>query len=379
MDGVLNGSSFTISLMLIIVIILISVNILEIVNLKDLWEKSLKTDKVYYDKCLNASFILRAFFIFYSFSATISIFMLVFGLILNSAYLYRKFTRVFIDFNCFVFGPGLVIPSFIGFLNFNNFSLGCEIRLTSIHLVYNISNSFSIVISFLIGITIWILKCLYDSMTFYSNTLTRHPEGCSLVRQIFSLTILKFRRNNLHTNNENNSTNSNRINSSGNSLNETGIRIENINNLNNLDKEANSNFNRLENNRNESYFNSNLIGNNTNNLVNRVNENIIVEEEEKLDGSFIDKNSIISKNLEYLNRIKQKNSIDNQKKECNILLEEVEEESKVFINNSNNYGNSISNIDLSSHQINNINNTSNLNNTNNGDDLIYIDDKKISN
>jgi len=382
MEGLGLNNNFSLLMMLIITIILVSVNTLEILNLKNLWDKGMAGNLIYFENCMKYPFILKSFYVFYSLSATISIFFLTFALVVNPDYFIRKFSKTYIEFNCFVFGPGMAIPGILAFLNFNKFIFTCELRY-NIYMIFNISNAFSIILCFLIGLLIWVAKALFETMNLYSESMTRHPNGSWLIRTIFWWTVLKFgRSNNLIPNNNVNNNNENlnypQLNNSRdfhhdeNSIivNETFHRLENssdsvrlINNSNiNTRVRQNQSFSPLESNVNE-------IGHLSNE---NLSQNDLIKEEQKIQ---IDENFVKKKNLEYLNRLENKkfHSLNTE----NLMSQD---EIKIIGNNENQYNHNVNehNIDVDISQNHNINNNSVLNLSNNRSELYDLDEIKLN-
>lgn len=369
MDGVGGfNNNFSLILMLIVTIILISVNALEIVNLKYLWQKSMSSGNLFYfNKCMKYPFILKGFFVFYSLCATGSIFMLTFALVIDANYFLRKFSKSFVTFNYYVFGPGMVIPGILAFLNFDKFIYTCEIRFT-INMVFNISNAFSIILCFIIGLVIWISKGLYDTFDLFSNSITRHPEGSSIIRNAFWWSVMKIGRSDNRNQNENNDQ-ENLVNDNNNPdriiINENYINLENERN-NGFENNSLGLF-RMPNNNVDEDLENNLRPVSSSNPANRqesLNNNLLNENERPS----YNRNLIMERNLDYLNTLRNKNiSIlrnNNNREEIRDANEEIPFKD---------------NLDPNISQLNNINNSIALDNTFNRVAIHETDERRHAN
>jgi len=358
------NNNFSLILMLIVTIVLISVNTLEIINLKNLWQRSMTADNLqFFEKCMKHPFILKAFFVFYSLCSTFSIFTLTFALLLNANIFIRKFSKSFINFNYYVFGPGMTIPGILAFCNFDKFVYTCELR-QSINLVFNISNAFSIILCFIIGLVIWISKGLYDTFVLYSNSMTRHPDGNSLLKNAFWWSVMKIGISNHRNNNidqealVNNSNNASLI-----IINENYVNLENERDIR-IDYDNNLEI--------ESRINPNINEDLENNL-NTLNSNYLNHKHQNEEVSLINKDLIIEQNLQFLNNLKYTNANSTNENKKNKLLEEEMINDNVIINHPNSF---INNFDHNDTQINNINNSNILDNTFNIDEINESDERK---
>jgi len=292
-------------------------------------------------------FILKGFFVLYSLGATASIFMLTFALVINATFFITKFSKSFVSFNYYVFGPGMVIPGILALCNFDRFIYTCEIK-TGINMVFNISNAFSIIICSLIGLVIWIAKGLFDTFDLFSNSMTRNTEGSSIIRNAFWWSVMKIgRSDNINQNNNNDQVNlvnendnSNRVNDNdnyNNLQNESEIRFD-YNNRSGMVRMPITNVNDdLEN---------NIRAVNSNNLLNRQENstNNLLNEGERQS---YNREFIMERNLDYLNSLRNKNR-------------SLDEEDIKFKNQENHIKDS---LDPNITQIHNINNSRTLDNT----------------
>ena len=191
------SNTYSIFMMLIVILILGTVNCLEVMNLTEQWQNALTLNHYYFDKCLKYPFVLKSFFILFSILATISIFGLIVGLLSNPQFFIKKLFSTLINFIHSIYGPSLTISAILGIYHWKELVYTCDGKSSN---TLSISNAFAIVFSFIVGIIIWISKDIYDVLILFSNSITRHTDGNPLIRQAFWNFILKIKLNETYSN-----------------------------------------------------------------------------------------------------------------------------------------------------------------------------------
>lgn len=343
MDGNGLNTSFSVIVMVMITLVLLTINIIEMLNLITSWTKAMSGNILYFNQCLKYPLILKTFFTVFSALSTISILFITLGFLINAMYFLRKIWKSFLHYTLFLFGPLLTIFCIIVFCNFDNFVYSCQVRL-KIEYVFNFSHAFSVILCFIIGIVVWIAHSLYETLVIYSNSLTRHEEGSTLLRKAFYWMVMKYRPslNNSSSEIRDNNNNNNNIPNQQSDL-----------QINGNDETFNTSSNPINNNRNDNLINLNdnnhnrIMNNTLNNNdiitelnvqdrqmeyehVSRENYSIIEENKEKKND---DPNEIKIKNLEFLEKLKNKNNASQQRSNISgnyIKLEEEHENEKNF-------------------------------------------------
>ena len=200
MEGAGLNNTFSILLMLVVTSILITVNSLEVINLVNQWNLALQLNPIYFNTCIKFPYILKSFFVAFSIFATVCIFFLTLSLLLSPVFFISKLFKSFLEFVYFIYGPGICMSSILAFYNWNEFVYVCDLRYTGIVLTLSVSNIFSIILCFIIGIFIWIGKDLFETLVLFSNSITRHPEGSDILRKIFWGIIFKLKMKETYSN-----------------------------------------------------------------------------------------------------------------------------------------------------------------------------------
>ena len=141
MDGSLSNN-FTIYLMLILCVILLTVDVIELYKVITSWSYINKYDPLIFQTCIKKELILKTIFAAFSFLSAICAFILCFFLSINTEFFINKLLTTYINLLYFIFGPYMLGFAIYGLINWNEVVFLCD-RKSNKNVIFSLSNSFS--------------------------------------------------------------------------------------------------------------------------------------------------------------------------------------------------------------------------------------------
>jgi hypothetical protein len=224
MEGDHLTNNFTIYLMLVICVILISVDMIELYRVVLSWNYMNKFDPVLFNSCIKKELILKTIFSVFSFLAAISAFLLCLFLTISVEFFIEKIMPTFLKLIYFIFGPYMLAFTIFGLANWNDVVYICD-RRNYKNQLFSMSNMISLVGCFLFSLTITIGVTIYETVMLYIESILRRSNGSKLLRGMFWWAVLR--------------TNADAIRNAHNAQNENVRNDRNLNNNNNANNAGN--------------------------------------------------------------------------------------------------------------------------------------------
>lgn len=194
MEGSTFTNNFTLYLMLIVCVTLVTVDIIEIYRLSNTWIYALKANAGIFEKCLKYELLLKTVFAGFSFFAALSAFTLTLFLVINVEFFIDKVLNAFLNFNYFLFGPYMLGFCILGCIHWNEVVYVCNAKDIN-QKVFSLSNMFSIVICMILSCVITIGISVYETIKLYVDSILRREEGFKIIRSLFWFVVLRQRSN----------------------------------------------------------------------------------------------------------------------------------------------------------------------------------------
>jgi hypothetical protein len=186
------SNNFTIYLMLIICVLLVTVDTIELYRLSLAWLQAVKSDHEFFNTCLKNELIIKTVFCIFSFSAAISAFLLTIFLSTCTELFANKFLVSYLYMNYFIFGPYMLAFCILGCIHFNEFIYVCDARHMD-EKILSISNIFSLLSCMIISCIITLAVAGYESTRVLVDSILRNKEGSVFLRKMFWWAVLRQR------------------------------------------------------------------------------------------------------------------------------------------------------------------------------------------
>lgn len=186
-------NSFTVYLMLIICVVLVTVDSIELHRLSMAWKQINNIDERTVNECIKMNLLVRTVFSSFSFITSISASFFTILYAIDSEWLYSKFLLTFFRYNYFLFGPLMFAFSCIGLYYWNNVVYECNPNNLKIKF-FSLGNSFSLIFCFLISLVILLFGVLYETIEIYRKSIIRQEDGISILRKLLFWVIFRRRR-----------------------------------------------------------------------------------------------------------------------------------------------------------------------------------------
>jgi hypothetical protein len=186
------SNNFTIYLMLIICILLVTVDSIEIYRLSLAWTHSKASDVEFFNNCIKDELIIKTVFCAFSFAAACSALLLTIFLSTCIDYFANKFLTTFLYLNYFIFGPYMLAFCILGCIHFHDFIYVCNPK----HLdekILSLSNIFSLLCCMIIAILITIAVAIYEGVHLLVASILRKEDGIAIIRKVFWWSVLRQR------------------------------------------------------------------------------------------------------------------------------------------------------------------------------------------
>lgn len=190
MDGATFANNFTLYLMLIICVILLTVDILEMIRLSYSWNEAAKYTEVIFESCIKNELLLKTVFGVYSILAAIAAGLLTLFLIISIDFFLDKVLLTYIYMIYFIFGASMLGFSCLAMHYWNDLVYVCDYR--NFHnKLFSVSNMLSLIICLTLSLAITVGACLYETVMLYINSILRRDNGNKWLRSIFWWTVLR--------------------------------------------------------------------------------------------------------------------------------------------------------------------------------------------
>lgn len=189
MDGI--SSNFTVYFLLIISIVLLSVNLIDLINIVKSWNNSYLINTYTFEKCIEYPLISKTCFAFYSILTAIEIVTLSLLLLIDLQLFLEKFLGPFIKIIAYINGPLLLTFCILGFSNWGKVVYLCD---DNNNYVISISNVLSIVLCFILSVFVTFLSFTYNSVILIIDSILNKPEGNSIIYNLFWIIVKKKRK-----------------------------------------------------------------------------------------------------------------------------------------------------------------------------------------
>ena len=190
-----NGDNFSIYIVLIVVVVLFTVDILEIRNLVYDWtELPLIYPPEVFENCHMYPLVTKTVFNVFSLIATISAFVLTLLILIDADFFIQKSLDAFLHFNFFIFGPLLLFICSLAFVNFKQVFYVCDDR--NFHYRYlSLGYLLVAVCCFIVSFVVTISVSAYTSVNDLIASILRPDPEIPFVRRIFMWAVYRNRFN----------------------------------------------------------------------------------------------------------------------------------------------------------------------------------------
>jgi hypothetical protein len=186
------SNNFTIYLMLIICVLLVTVDTIELYRLSLAWLHGVNSNQEFFTTCLKNELIIKTVFCMFSFFAAISALLLTIFLSTCVEFFANKFLVTYLYLNYFIFGPYMLIFCVLGFMHFSEFIYVCDARHMDEKLL-SMSNIFSLLSCMIISCMITLAVAAYESVRLIIDSILRTKDGITLLRKVFWWVVLRRR------------------------------------------------------------------------------------------------------------------------------------------------------------------------------------------
>lgn len=190
MEGDHLANNFTIYLMLVICVILISVDMIELYRVVLSWTYMNKFDPVLFNTCIKKELIIKTIFSVFSFLAAVSAFLLCLFLTISVEFFIEKIMPTFLKLIYMIFGPYMLGFTIFGFANWNDVVYICD-RRNFKNQFFSVSNMISLVGCFIFSLTITIGVTIYETVMLYIESILRRSNGNKFIRGMFWWAVLR--------------------------------------------------------------------------------------------------------------------------------------------------------------------------------------------
>lgn len=188
------SNNFTIYLMLIVCLILLSVDSYELYRISFAWNSVPKFDPVLFNTCIKKDLILKTVYSIFSFKAALAAFLLTLFITISVEFFIDKILTTFIQLVYIIFGPIMMGFCIVAFFNWDDVAYVCD-RRNYAHQIFSISNVVSVIGCFIISLIITLASSVYETVVLYINSIVRRENESKILRAIFWWVIIKTNPN----------------------------------------------------------------------------------------------------------------------------------------------------------------------------------------
>ena len=196
----MDQSHITVNLALIIMfaicIVLVSVDILEIRKIFNLWKLKDTYPPDYFGTCIRADLLVKTGFSLFSMIAALSALSLVSSMLISIEFLLYKFFDSFLYINYLVFGLYMFGFTLVGLINWNSVAYLCDKSNPNIK-IFNAGNVFSLIGCFVLAIIIILGVGMFEVINFYEDSIRERRNGSKIMRRIILWYVYRREGNNL--------------------------------------------------------------------------------------------------------------------------------------------------------------------------------------
>lgn len=195
----MDQSHITVNLALIIMfaicIVLVSVDILEIRKIFNLWKLKDTYPPDYFGNCIRADLLVKTGFSVFSMIAALSALSLVSSMLISIEFLLYKFFDSFLYINYLVFGLYMFGFTLVGLINWNSVAYLCDKSNPNIK-IFNAGNVFSLIGCFVLAIIIILGVGMFEVINFYEDSIRERRNGSKIMRRIILWYVYRREGNN---------------------------------------------------------------------------------------------------------------------------------------------------------------------------------------
>lgn len=201
MEGGAYSGNFSIYLMLVICVVLVSIDTIEMVNIVHTWKKVDRIPTEIFNSCVKSDLLVKTAFSFFSLLAAVSASLFTISLAISVEYFVNKLMPSFLYGAFFIFGPCMLGFSIFGLTQWNEVVFFCDARNYKIK-DFSVGNMLALLGCFLFSLTMTVGCSVYHTTIIYIDSLLRRENGSKLLRSIFWWTVLRTGDNNFLRRNE---------------------------------------------------------------------------------------------------------------------------------------------------------------------------------
>ena len=179
------ASNFTIYMIFLIAVLLVALDTLQLYNIYLSWKIGLSLNEQLFSSCIKFNLLSKTAFGIFSFLASVSLTSLCFLFIYNPDYFVEKVFYTYIRINYQLFGPIMLCFSIIGLYYFSDICYVCYDKRNLNAKRFSVNNCFSLLMSFVISLSITLISEIYMSIFFIINSITNKPGGQKWVKRVF--------------------------------------------------------------------------------------------------------------------------------------------------------------------------------------------------
>ena len=193
-----HAGRITMYLLVFLSSILIFVDLIEIVQLMSVWDKSLSLSKEVFHGCLKWELIFRTGTSSLSIMSAITAYLLSLGVLLHTySYNVQDYFMIIFHYLYYIFGANMLGLSMIAFFHFNDIFYLCDknslTKVTNINdaKVFATGNLVTVISTFLLSsVILWFIMSR-KVQDFFMNSYLNNFGGSSLYRKIFWFLLVK--------------------------------------------------------------------------------------------------------------------------------------------------------------------------------------------
>lgn len=194
MENSSSSSNFTLYLMLIVAIMLVTVDTIELAKIHKTWIIAMNFDMALFESCIKWDLITKTCFACFSLMAALSALILTMFLCFSIEFFINKILTTYIALNYFIFGPYMLCFTILGFVYWSDIAFSCDPRDPTVKF-FSFSNVLSISACFLIALIVTLAMAFYEALTMIIKSVRRREGGNYILGSIFWWIVFRARAN----------------------------------------------------------------------------------------------------------------------------------------------------------------------------------------
>jgi hypothetical protein len=184
------SNNTTIYILLFVVLIICAINTMELYHVYNSWIFGMQAPA--FEGCIKYELITKTCFSIFSFLAPLCVCFLIFFILLSSNWVIDKLLPCFLYFIYLIFGPYMLGCCIIGFYNWSEVVYICD-KQNNGNKIFSQAVCFTLIICVLVSLSLTLMVSIYETVSLYTGSVMRKPNGSAIIRKTFWWVALKNR------------------------------------------------------------------------------------------------------------------------------------------------------------------------------------------